>query len=533
MKEPAEPSSPPSAAQLHAALLDYFSAPGKYQLTLRQPTVLFASVRDILQLAVGRTQPAGVAPAEAAALHEAAMFFIRAALLYPGADHYAVLGLPSRTEPVELKERYRLLMRLTHPDFTTGPAAAWSADAAVRVNRAYEVLSSPVQRREYDEQLAGVGVPPRADAPPPKTAYPPAAARRHKTWQVNPMAAWGLALSMGTLGIWALLPDSETTHLVQKSPQRTSLPAPAAPMPSEPAALVPTESLPQAASPALPLVADGAPAVPVDIRPPAVATDGPTVARAPLPDAPIQRVAPPATSAAPAVAAVAPPAAAPALAARPPSPAAPRPAVATAAAPGQPPAPVGVPPNVPTAAELAAAHRRAVAQVARPPGEGAAVAPPAPVAASRGFEAGVPPPPAPVVAAVPPPPVAAPRPAAGPQAPALSDAQPLLTQLLQQLETGSGDQLLRLLESDARQAPPAQALSRQYEQLVRGARPVRPSNVEFKGETRDGVLLVTVRVRLHAGEPTIGSHGERLLLRAEFQSRGGKVLLTGLSGAQD
>lgn len=160
----------------------------------------------------------------------------------------------------------------------------------------------------------------------------------------------------------------------------------------------------------------------------------------------------------------------------------------------------------------------------------------------------VPPPlplPSPVVAALAVAPAASQPPAAAPVAraapavapptpsPTLSDAQPLLTQVLQMLETGSGDQLLRLLEADARQSPGAQALSRNFEQLVKGARPVHLSQVEFKGEPRDGVLLVTGRIRLHAGETTIGSHGQRLLLRAEFASRGGKVMLTNLSGAPD
>ena len=36
---------------------------------------------------------------------------------------------------MELKERYRLLMRLIHPDFAAAGAAPWPADAAVRVNR--------------------------------------------------------------------------------------------------------------------------------------------------------------------------------------------------------------------------------------------------------------------------------------------------------------------------------------------------------------------------------------------------------------
>jgi hypothetical protein len=44
---------------------------------------------------------------------------------------------------------------------------------------------------------------------------------------------------------------------------------------------------------------------------------------------------------------------------------------------------------------------------------------------------------------------------------------------------------------------------------------------------------VTGRIRLHAGDPTIGSHGQRFLLRAEFASRGGRVQMTALSGAPE
>lgn len=120
-----------------------------------------------------------------------------------------------------------------------------------------------------------------------------------------------------------------------------------------------------------------------------------------------------------------------------------------------------------------------------------------------------------------------------PNAPTLADAQPLLTQMLQLLESGSGEQLLRLLDAESRKDPSAQALSRHYEQLVRGGRPVHLSQVDFRGETRDSVLLVTGRIRLHAGEPTVGSHGERIVVRAEFASHGGRVMLTGLSGGAD
>ena len=110
------------------------------------------------------------------------------------------------------------------------------------------------------------------------------------------------------------------------------------------------------------------------------------------------------------------------------------------------------------------------------------------------------------------------------------EAQPLLSQLLQVMESGRGERILNLLDAEARSKPSAQALSRQYDSLVDGARPVRVSHVEFKAEPGDGRLLVVGYFRVMAGEQTIGSLGKKMVLRAEFASREGNVVITGLSG---
>ena len=486
MKEDEEATSS-SAAALHAALLDYYSAPGKYQLSLRQPATLFASIRDILQIAAGR----GVgANASDGTLREAASFFIRAALLYPGADHYAVMGFAFGTDPTDLKERYRLLMRLTHPDFAQAGTATWPADAAVRVNRANEVLSSPMRRREYEEQLANLKQ--QRPAGVAKAASAPAAVARRQQeprLQVGKRAAWALGITLTGLGVLMLMPRQEPDHLVQR---KTSAPAA---IPRELAQVQEPLALPPAPTriaevPVLLPAPERLPAAPAPAAPAAqwdrlgqVPSPPPHAQAAPRPSAPVVARAAPAAPV---------PAATPPMAV-----ALPRPAQE---------APAAVPPPLPLPPPVVSV---AAAPVASPPPAAAPAASAAPVAKA-----------APVLA----PPI---------PSPTLSDAQPLLTQVLQMLETGSGDQLLRLLEADARQAPGAQALSRNFEQLVKGARPVHLSQVEFKGEPRDGVLLVTGRIRLHAGETTIGSHGQRLLLRAEFASRGGKVMLTNLSGAPD
>ena len=110
------------------------------------------------------------------------------------------------------------------------------------------------------------------------------------------------------------------------------------------------------------------------------------------------------------------------------------------------------------------------------------------------------------------------------------EAQPLLSQLLQVMESGRGDRILNLLDAEARSKPAAQALSRQYESLVDGARPVRVSHVELRAEPGDGRLLVVGYFRVLAGEQPIGALGKKMVLRAEFASREGSVVITGLSG---
>jgi hypothetical protein len=526
MKETAAPSTSPS--RLQEALLEYFSAPGKYQLSLREPSLLFASVREILQVAAGR----GAGAADSEPLRQAAIFFIRAALLYPGADHYAVLGYATRADPADIKERYRLLMRLTHPDFAAAGSAAWPADAAVRVNRAYEVLSSPVLRREYDEQL-GTHRPVASAAPasgnlrsvPSVRRMEPA--RRESARKVVAVIATLLAAA----GIGLLLPRSEPDQLVQRTPLPLGAREHQAQVAAEsaaaalPAALVSSErlSVPQAQAQAQPPIP--APESRSDLH--AAALPAPEVR--PVPEASAARAAPEIaeTPARPVLQAVAP---APARA-HAPAPAIPH-ALRTAAevrrpvarhAPTQPVLDTPIRewqeplPAVPVPTRSAP---RPVEPLPKQPVISVAIPAPIPQAATV---------PLPIPLAPPPPAVAH----AGPAAPTLADAQPVLTHLLQVMEAGNGEQLLRLLDAKARQTAGARGLSRQFDHLAEGGRSLRVSQVEFQGEVREGVLLVTGRMRVHAGEPTIGALGQKFILRAEFVTRGGKATLTGLSGATE
>lgn len=75
------------------------------------------------------------------------------------ADHYEVLGVDRDASPEDIKKAYRRLARQLHPDVNPG------ADASERfklVTHAYDVLSDPRQRQEYDLGGRGGGGGPQA-----------------------------------------------------------------------------------------------------------------------------------------------------------------------------------------------------------------------------------------------------------------------------------------------------------------------------------------------------------------------------------
>jgi hypothetical protein len=140
---------------------------------------------------------------------------------------------------------------------------------------------------------------------------------------------------------------------------------------------------------------------------------------------------------------------------------------------------------------------------------------------------------APAVPAAQAPPVAA-APAAPPPRPApanavsLTEAHTLLSKLLQQMEAGSGERLLAGLDRSVRNTPAAQALLRQYNNLVEGARTVKVGNLQLKAEPRDERLVVTGHVVLDIGEYS-AARSRELPLQAEFAKRGGTVVMTRLA----
>jgi hypothetical protein len=139
--------TPPDWSSVLPRLMAFERSPGLYRVVLREPRPLFEHIGSVMLLASGR--PVASLPEATANAHElrrAARFFVRTVLLRPGSDPFTLLGLCPDFEPVQLREHYRLMIRLTHPDFGA-TAEGWPADAATRVNLAHDCRASTTGRR--------------------------------------------------------------------------------------------------------------------------------------------------------------------------------------------------------------------------------------------------------------------------------------------------------------------------------------------------------------------------------------------------
>lgn len=115
-------------------------------------------------------------------------------------DYYAILGVPPTASEEQIKQAYRRLIKVWHPDVCTKPNAH---EQSVKIIEAHKILSDPQTRGEYD-RLRRYGR--RAHTHGDRTAYSnresafaktQEAARRHaeefvqkKHWKSSWICCW-------------------------------------------------------------------------------------------------------------------------------------------------------------------------------------------------------------------------------------------------------------------------------------------------------------------------------------------------------
>lgn len=485
---------PPDWSSLLPALLDFERSPGRYRVVLREPRPLFEHTLAVLQLAVGRSVD-GLAdlahePAQTDELKRAARFFVRTVLLRPGVDHYTLLGLAPGCEADELREHYRLMIRLTHPDFAAGSGEAWPTDAATRINQANDVLSSFERRSDYNAALAST-------QPVASAAAGAAAAGAAKVAQKKPATPRSRVLT--------LRPKKDADAAVERTGPRVprgvkialaslgALGAATALLLNGPAGdsgSLAVRKLPSVANPTLQAETS-------------LVLAGGAASEAQVDTAPASNPAPVAE----------------------PEPAAPQPkprrnrtnrelAAAKAAegsasgAPGE-------------AALSLMMDTRMVAPVAMPVSMAVAAVPtPAPMPRAAA--------PAPAPAALPAEPAAPAASRAALPAPTLAQVQPALSNLVASLPSGRGENMAQWIDSGFRAHPDTGRFVGRFNQLLAGLRVTQLGHVRFSSRTQGVQLVVDGVIGLHTQDMNNEARVRDLHLRAFFQPQDGQAVLTHL-----
>lgn len=126
-------------------------------------------------------------------------------------DPYQALGLGADAGTADISRAYRRLARALHPDTHPGDAAA---DQFRAISDAYELLSNPARRADWDRrhprqatsprQVPGRPAPSQAPAEPPIRPMPPAAAHPpypYPALWVGPVHVEPLADAANTIGL--------------------------------------------------------------------------------------------------------------------------------------------------------------------------------------------------------------------------------------------------------------------------------------------------------------------------------------------
>lgn len=152
-------------------------------------------------------------------------------------NYYDQLGVPSNATTEQIRDAYRALARLLHPDQQTDPHLKSVAEQQMRkLNPIYTILADPERRRHYDEDLADGGY------TAPIILEGPVRQRHSKllgrlSWVAAAMVGGGLLLwlASGNIG------GGASQEAEAKSARTATVPVRAAEGPNQPSAAQPSE----------------------------------------------------------------------------------------------------------------------------------------------------------------------------------------------------------------------------------------------------------------------------------------------------
>lgn len=530
----------PSADRTARLLLRYARDPSRYRTEARGPDASLVDTDVVLRLAQGRRVELGgptIEGTDTVALRDAAVGYLREVFFRPDASPYQTLGLAPDAPQDAIKERFRLLMLLVHPD-RQGAGPAWPDRCASQANQAYAILRDPGSRAAYDRQerekaaaaqaaqQAAVAKAAALKSRPSRGSAPGGSARRPPEPPVLPEwltagvggfvrehpagTAFGALIGAAVLVVGAALWDSEGGTLVRAS-RLPEPPAPTMPAPS-PTVVAEAPAVPKAqVAVNAPVTAKAPATTPTPTSALAKAPGpAPAISAAPAPAAPAAAVAPRAAPSAVAVAATVAPAA-PVVRADAPMQAA---AVRERAAPPEAPAP---PPRSEPTVAVAAPPVPAIAAASAPvpaPVPPSAAAPAPATAASRAEDA-----PVATVAA------------ASPLAPANAEIETFFAAFVDAYDRGRVDAYAALFDDDARsnERQGRAAIRRDYEELLRQSswRRMQITRINWRrsGETARAKGEIAVRIGWRDGREVEQRHAVDM----ELARRDGRVVITRLS----